>query len=113
MKAFFFTLIIACVLFSCAKKMTPSAQPVATTEVKPPANVPKEEAKKMESPEVIAGKEIYTSKCTRCHGPKPVDNWTVAEWVPIIDRMAPKARLEATEKSNVTAYVNFYAKSGS
>lgn len=109
MKAFLFILIAATVMFGCAKKIT-SSEPAAVNTVKPPAEVPKEVAKKMESPEVTAGKEIYTTKCSRCHGAKKVDDFTLQQWIPIMDRMAPKARLDATEKANVTAYVNFYAK---
>ncbi len=116
MKSFIVVLVMTCLIYSCSHHTTPTtpSQPAAAVEVvKPPADVPKAIAKKMETPEVVAGKELYTTKCARCHGPKPVENWTVAEWVPIMDRMAPKARLDATEKTNVTAYVNFYAKSGS
>ena len=109
MKAFLFTLAIVTVLFGCAKKIT-STETTTTNTVKPPVETPKETAKKMESPEVTAGKEIYTTKCARCHGAKKVDDFTAAEWVPILDRMAPKARLDAAEKANVAAYVNFYAK---
>ena len=109
MKSLFITLVASIVLFGCAKKITTS-EPAAVNTVKPPAEVPKEVAKKMESPEVTAGKGIYTTKCSRCHGAKKVDDYTVQQWIPIMDRMAPKARLDAGEKANVTAYVNFYAK---
>ena len=100
-------------LVGCAKKVTDtsSSQPAAVNEVKPPADIPKEAAKNMESPQVTAGKEIYTTRCARCHGAKKVDDYTVQQWIPIMDRMAPKAKLTDIEKSNVTAYVNFYAKS--
>ena len=110
MKSFLIIFLMVAFLFSCAKKMTPSPQPAAVNQVKPPENTPKEAAAKMESPQVTAGKNIYTTKCARCHGPKDADRWTVQEWIPILERMVPTARLDATEKANVTAYVNFYAK---
>lgn len=114
MKKFALIVLSSIAIYSCSHKTAPvSSQPAAVNEVKPPANTPKEAAKKMESPAVAEGKTIYTTKCARCHGAKPVENWTVQEWIPIMDRMAPKARLDDTEKANVTAYVNFYAKSGS
>ncbi len=111
MRSFITMLIIVAGLFGCAQKI--SAPPAAPNEVKPPEGVSVAAIKKMETPQVAEGKTIYTTKCARCHGPKPVENWTVQEWVPIMERMVPKARLNETEAANVTAYVNFYAKSGS
>ncbi len=111
MKSFIILLVTVFILYSCAKKITTVASTPPETAIKPPPETPKETAKKMEGAEVVAGKEIYTTKCGRCHGVKKVEDWTVQEWVPIMDRMAPKARLDAAEKAHVTAYVNFYAKS--
>lgn len=111
MKSFITLLIIAVTLYSCAQKMTPATPIVTAADTKNAAEIHTEAAIKTESPAVAEGKNIYTTKCARCHGPKPVENWTVKEWIPIIDRMASKARLDAAEKANVTAYVNFYAKS--
>lgn len=111
MKSFITILIIAVTLFSCAQKITSSAPTTVANVVKPPADIINDPGAKMESTAVTEGKNIYTTKCARCHGPKKVDDWTVQEWIPIIDRMAPKARLDASEKANVTAYVNYYAKS--
>lgn len=113
MKIFITISIISLLLFSCAQKISSPSQVRTVNEVKPPEDISAAISPKMESPQVSAGKTIYTTKCARCHGAKPVTNWTVQEWIPIIDRMAPKARLDETEKANVTAYVNFYAKSGS
>ena len=111
MKSFIALLIIAVTLYSCAQKITPATQTTTVADTKNPVVIHTEAAQKTESPQVAEGKTIYITKCARCHGPKPVENWTVQEWVPIIDRMSSKARLDAIEKANVTAYVNFYAKS--
>ena len=77
-----------------------------TGEIKPmpEANKPKETL------QVAAGKETFTAKCGRCHELKPAETYTAAKWVKIIDWMAPKAKLDATEKENVLAYVSFYSK---
>lgn len=112
MKSFITLLFISVTIFSCEKKMTPTASATTVNEVKQPVVIHEEAVIKTESPAIAAGKTIYTTKCARCHGPKPVDNWTVQQWVPILDRMVPKARLDDAEKANVTAYVNFYAKNG-
>lgn len=114
MKKALFSVLSLAAIYSCSHKTVPATpQQQAVNEVKPPANTPPPTAAKMESAEVTAGKGIYTTKCARCHGAKKVDDYTVQQWIPILESMAPKARLDATEKANVTAYVNFYAKSGS
>jgi cytochrome c5 len=108
-----FTLIAgSLIFFSCAKKITQPEPPPApaVNQVVPPADTPKEVAKKMEGPEVVAGKQTFTTKCARCHGLKEPANFTAQEWVPIMDRMAIKANLDAAEKTNVLAYVSFHAK---
>lgn len=116
MKKFLLVFIAGATIYSCSHKTTPAststaaATTVPAAEVKPPAGTPPKAAEKMESPAVAEGKAIYTAKCGRCHGLKNPGDWTVSEWVPILDRMAPKSNLTAAEKASVTAYVNFYAK---
>jgi mono/diheme cytochrome c family protein len=128
--------LTAFALYSCAKKMTPTTTPTSSsevkvnnppqpavpplTEVKPPMPIASAEVKPMIEPpiattkketiEVAAGKETFKAKCGRCHDLKPAETYTAAKWVKIIDWMAPKANLNASEKENVLAYVSFYAK---
>jgi mono/diheme cytochrome c family protein len=125
--------LTAFALYSCAKKMTPTTtatnasevkvnnppQPAAPplAEVHPVMATPTVEVKpiadttpKMETKEVTAGKVTFKAKCGRCHELKPAETYTAAKWVKIIDWMAPKAKLDASEKENVLAYVSFYAK---
>jgi mono/diheme cytochrome c family protein len=68
---------------------------------------------KKETKQVVAGKEVFKAKCGRCHELKAPENYTTAKWIKIVDWMAPKAKLDASEKENVLAYGSFYAKSGS
>lgn len=116
MRAIIISLLAIILFYSCSHKMQPAAQSTAVKEVKPTTTtttvktVTTTTTPKTESAEVVTGKGIYTTKCTRCHEAKPLADWTAQQWVPIINRMAPKARLDDTEKANVTAYVNFYAK---
>jgi cytochrome c5 len=124
--------LTAFALYSCTKKMTPTTsvnnaevkvnnppQPAAPplTEVPPPMPTVTAEVKpiveptaKKETLEIIAGKETFKAKCGRCHDLKPAETYTATKWVKIIDWMAPKANLNASEKENVLAYVSFYAK---
>ncbi len=109
-----YTLVIAILIasfFSCAPKSGPT--PVATSksatttpEIKTEVNI------KTESAAVAKGHETYTAKCGRCHELKTTTDYTAKEWVGWVDQMAPKAKLDESEKANVLAYVQFYAKSG-
>ena len=84
-------------LFSCSPKTTPTGTTITIPKI---------------TTEAAAGLVIYTAKCGKCHELKKVDNYTAAEWVPILDAMAPKANLDSTEKANVHAYVQALAKAG-
>ena len=106
----FFTIVIA---YGCSKKTVPATAavlaPVETTkapdEIKIVAAVDPKNSK-----EAIAGMETYNAKCGRCHGLKNTVNWTKEEWVPILNSMAPKSRLDSTEKAHVLIYVQTHAK---
>jgi len=57
-----------------------------------------------------AGQETYNAKCGRCHGLKVTTDYTSDRWISIMQVMAPKARLDETEKANVLAYVQANSK---
>ena len=126
-------------LYSCSKKMTPTptkAEPVVTNQETPAKVAPQEHKVRTplttapetnvdtdkqvlmaeskpplkETALVESGKIVYKTKCGRCHDFKDPQSYDAARWVKIIDWMAPKAQLNATEKEHVLAYVNFYAK---
>jgi cytochrome c5 len=61
------------------------------------------------SPEML-GQGTYNAKCGRCHGLKVTTDYTSDRWVSIMQAMAPKAHLDATEKENVLAYVRANSK---
>ncbi|MEI9934536.1 MAG: cytochrome c [Ferruginibacter sp.] len=94
MKKIFFVFAISVLVWSCAHKTTPSKTETVT------------------SSDAVAGKATYTAKCGQCHGLKDPANFTATQWVPILDNMARKANLDATEKANVLAYVLANAKKG-
>ena len=117
-----YTLIIAIIIaafFSCAPKSGPTpiaaskTTPTTTPEKKPVMATNMDLDKRPVTAEVAKGQETYTAKCGRCHGLKNTADYTAKEWIGWLDKMAPKARLDETEKANVLAYVQFYAKSGS
>ncbi len=121
MRIFSLIALLVIVLFGCAKKIAPTNKTaVAETPAKPMDPVkPVEPVKPVvvetktvtaASEEVVTGKNVFEAKCGRCHGLKEPQTYTAERWVKIVDWMAPKANLNATEKTNVLAYVNFYAK---
>jgi len=62
--------------------------------------------------DATVGQTIYEGKCTKCHKAKPVDNFTPERWTGILEKMVPKAKLDDTEKQQVTAYVMIHSKKG-
>ncbi len=97
--------VLALVIIACSKKT------VATKEVgiNTPAETLQPETKSTIEPAdatlITAGKTIYETKCTRCHGMKPTIAYTAERWDGILKSMAPKARLTEAETQQVTAYV--------
>lgn len=51
------------------------------------------------------GYSIYTGSCTGCHKAKNIYRFTTEEWKKIIDKMAPKAKLNGLQKDAVYQYV--------
>jgi hypothetical protein len=51
------------------------------------------------------GYSIYKGACTGCHGTKNIYRFSVAEWKKIMDKMAPKAKLNGLQKDAVYQYV--------
>lgn len=120
-KELFCLMIALIVLVSCSQKTVPPAstagggmsaanasvendQRVAVKEDIAPATSAKSEEF------TAAGKKIYISRCGRCHAMKNTFDYTRQQWLPIMDRMAVKANLSDTEKTEVLLYVQAYAK---
>lgn len=100
----FLTIAIA---VSCASKTIANAgkvnQPIKSAENTPNTN---ENLKAL----MAKGEEIYRTKCTRCHGVPETSEYSSNRWDRIINEMAPKARLDATEKNAVMVYVKAGAR---
>ena len=101
-KVFVLSVLIVLITAACHKKAVPAAAVVAPTADTTIA---------MPDPALVeAGKSVYTTKCTKCHALKVVDNYTVEKWTGILQSMIPKAKLDETESAQVTAYVTANAK---
>jgi mono/diheme cytochrome c family protein len=54
------------------------------------------------------GKDIYSNKCGQCHKlPKP-ESHTQEQWTKIIEKMAPKAKLDKSQTELVHKYLVNY-----
>jgi hypothetical protein len=95
-KVLVLSVLIVFIAAACHKKAAP------TTAV-PAAAAP-------DAALVEAGKNVYATKCTKCHAAKVVENYTAEKWVGILAAMIPKAKLDDTETAQVTAFVNAGAK---
>ena len=100
MKKYIYSLcLLGVIVYSCKTQQTTTTTDTSTVM----ANLTKEEMLKK-------GEDLFTLKCGRCHGLPSPSEFTVADWQPIMTRMAPKAKLNAEETNWVLAYVNENAK---
>ena len=100
-KVFVLSVLIVFITAACHKKAVPAATvetPAGTAVAAPDPAL------------VEAGKLVYTTKCTKCHAAKVVENYTTEKWAGILQAMIPKAKLDDAESAQVTAYVNANAK---
>ena len=51
------------------------------------------------------GRDIYITRCAKCHAVEPVTKYPLAHWQEVIDEMAGKTHLNANETQAVLAYV--------
>jgi cytochrome c5 len=103
MKKYIYSLcLLGVIVYSC-KTQTTTPTVTTPTVSTATANLTKEEMLKK-------GEDLFNLKCGRCHGLPSPSEFTIADWQPIMARMAPKAKLNAEETNWVLAYVNANAK---
>jgi len=51
------------------------------------------------------GREIFITRCARCHATPEVHGYSTEQWQRILPRMSQRARLDAAQESAVRAYV--------
>jgi mono/diheme cytochrome c family protein len=96
------------IIVACHRKTIP-ASPDQAVQPAAPAQ-PVQPVAATATADLEAGKIIYETKCTRCHGMKAIENYTTDRWVGILRSMVPKARLDSVQTVQVTAYVNAHAR---
>jgi mono/diheme cytochrome c family protein len=102
----------ALIIFSCTRKVSPASTPTVSDNSTNTESVVVAPAEDQHAIAIAAGRSIYNTKCTKCHGDKGVSNYTAANWEGILKSMAPNAKLTQTETAQVTAYVKANAKAG-
>jgi hypothetical protein len=136
-KAILLLVFATSLVIACNKKMTP-ATTKTETKTDNPAVKEKEEVKTSEPekkepvkvPEVApvqpaqpagpsipnkpseeeSGKNVYTSKCGKCHALKNTAAYTYDQWEGILKSMVPRARLTGDEETQVVAYIRANVK---
>jgi hypothetical protein len=56
------------------------------------------------------GRELYVARCSGCHPLHPPDTQPAARWAALLDEMAPRAHLDATERDLVLRYLTSASK---
>jgi len=100
-KTILLSIVVAIIAFAC----TPKASPAVTE-----ATIPSETTVSNDAATIEAGHTIFTTKCTRCHGEKPIHKWTYEKLRPVLGSMVKKAKLSTTEIGQVSAYVHANSK---
>jgi cytochrome c553 len=113
MKKTFTVIALTILVWGCAKKVTTAASTSggsSNTAVVNTSTDAVSAAPVIAKSSEMLGQQTYIAKCGRCHGLKVTTDYTADRWVGIMESMAPKAHLDATEKENVLVYVKTNAK---
>jgi cytochrome c5 len=82
--------IVGILIYSCSPKVV----------------TPVGEAKKIElTPELAEGKSLYENSCAKCHMLFPASKHTKEDWIPVLDRMAKKAKITDEQKASIYNYI--------
>ena len=56
------------------------------------------------------GRELYMNKCSSCHNLYLPGKYTSQEWIPIIDKMQKRAKIDSTQRALILKYINVCLK---
>lgn len=87
-----------------AKEKGKTYEPVPGNPDTRPANAPEKKD------DIMEGRLIFTSKCSRCHATKDVSAYSASKWQNILKQMVPKAGLNATEEAQLRAFISLNTK---
>jgi cytochrome c1 len=95
-----FLFLLVVFAFSCK-----TAKVVKTVSIEEQMGFAKTQWNDVNEDQLIAGKSIFENQCTKCHGMKKIENYTVEKWEKEINKMAPKAKINAEQKESLRRYV--------
>ena len=116
MKRLLFLGVLAATVFACTPKAVPAGSQTGTStntsgSTGSTTNTGSTGSTASANTAAIeAGHTVYTSSCGRCHKLYDPGTYTAESWEPIVNRMAPKARLSEEQTTQVKAYVKANAK---
>lgn len=82
--------LVGILVYSCSPKV-----------VAPVADVKKVEL----TPELAEGKSLYENSCAKCHMLFPASKHTKEDWIPVLDRMAKKAKITEEQEASIYNYI--------
>jgi hypothetical protein len=103
MKKIIVLITLVVLVVACSRKAVPVTEAIAKEKGLAPSGA-------VDASRASLGRLVYTNRCGRCHGLKPVQKYSAQEWEPLLTVMIRKARLDAEDSANVTAYVFSNAK---
>ena len=56
------------------------------------------------------GRELYIYKCGSCHNLYLPDKYTRQEWIPIMDKMQKRAKIDSSQKDLILKYIDVCLK---
>ncbi|MBS1652376.1 MAG: hypothetical protein JSU07_10230 [Bacteroidetes bacterium] len=108
MKKIIFTgAVIAIALIACKSKKSASSELKSTNEsasLDKQLNAVKMRFSDATKEELQNGKKIYTGQCTNCHEAKDLTVYSEPKLLEIVDDMAKKAEINASEKQALIRY---------
>ena len=59
------------------------------------------------SSQLSQGRQLYVTKCAKCHTPEPVKKYSRAEWHKIMPEMVEETNLNAADTAALQAYIDW------
>lgn len=56
--------------------------------------------------DMVEGRRLYLTTCTKCHTAEPVRDYTAAEWATILPEMAEDSHFTPAQTAAVAAYIH-------
>ena len=101
------TIVLASLVNCKTTKQVKEEKPVAAvSEVNPELMAAAEKRfPGIKASDITEGQRLYYSKCGNCHSTPDITSEKAEKWPKIMDRMAPQANMDETQKQKTLQYV--------